>query len=313
MDENKVVTDEASFDGDVEPILPDGWQEGDDLIPEGVSEDADLLAADGPSDDELLAQLLAEDSPAPAAPTTGGEGQTADQNAGAPEASAQTDGPVPTAPSTSRKLTLKVNHQEQEVDVSKMSDDDLRALLQKGYAFDAMKEAEDRREYLRVYQEQLDAGMTEVVARLVAKEAAGGKTYVVKDGAIEAPPEVEVPAPAPVTPPANMRTTPPPGTVTRDLRAEVEQLRMLYPDVKEIPNEVAAAVSKGIPLTTAYLAYQARESKTAAANLRKENKTLRQNAANMQRAPVKGVTGGDTGQQKSDLFSEGFDAGWNWS
>ena len=309
MNENQVVTDEASFDGDVAPILPDGWQEGDDLFPEGVTEDASSLFADGPSDDELLEQLLAEDDQANGAPTTSGEGQTAGQDAGASEASDQIDGSAPTVPSASRKLTLKVNHQEQEVDVSKMSDDDLRALLQKGYAFDAMKEAEDRREYLRVYQEQLDAGMTEVVAKLVAKEAAGGKTYEVKDGTIEDPPQEPAPAPQPV----NMRTTPPPGTVQRDLRAEVEQLRLLYPDVREIPDEVAQAVAKGIPVVTAYMAYQSQGERKAAANLRKENKTLRQNAANAMRAPVRGVTGSDTGNQKADIFSAGFDAGMNWS
>lgn len=312
-DNNEVVTDVTSFDGDVPAILPDGWQEGDDLLPEGVLEDDAALLTDGPSDDELLAQLLAEDNADDGAPTTDG-GQADTQDAGA-QAGGQTDGSGP-AVSASRKLTLKVNHQEQVVDISSMSDDDLRALLQKGYAFDAMKDAEDRRAYLTAYQEQLDAGMTEAMARIVAREAAGGKTYEVKDGQIVTPETRDATPSIPTTPtqlPANLRTTPPPGTQTRNLRAEVEQLRMLYPDVKEIPDEVAQAVSRGVLLKDAYLAYVAGQSKQAAANLRKENKTLRQNAANAQRAPVRGVSGGDTGKQKTDPYAEAFDAGWNWT
>jgi hypothetical protein len=310
MDESqKVVTDVDSFDGDVPAILPDGWQEGQDLLPEGATENADALLADGPSDDELLAQLLAEDSQESDAPTTGADAKTPTQNAGVSDATAQPDGAAPAA-SAPRKLTLKVNHQEQTVDITSMSDDDLRVLLQKGYAFDAMKDAEDRRAYLAAYQEQLDAGMTDTVARLVAKDAAGGKTYEVKDGVIVTPEVTQPQTPvAPAQPPAPPQT----GGQQRDLRAEVEQFRTLFPDVREMPNEVAKAVAKGVPVVTAYLAYREGESAKAANSLRKENKTLRQNAANVQRAPVKGVSGSDTGKQKTDPFTAGFDAGWSWN
>ena len=309
MEDTREVVDAASFDGDEEAILPDGWQDGDELFSEDVTEDPESLLADGPSDDELLAQLLAEDENPQASPTTGSpNGGKAAENAGAQNGE-QTDGSA--APqNASRKLTLKVNHREQEVDVSSMSDDDLRALLQKGYAFDAMKDAEDRREFLRVYEEQIDSGMTETVARLVARDAVG-RAYDVKDGKVVAPGEdISVqssPTPQPKTP-VNPRTTPPPGTQTRNLRAEVEQLRTLFPDVTEIPDPVAKAVAKGVNVTTAYLAYVNGQSQKTAANLRKENKTLRQNAVNAQRAPVRGVSGGATGNQKSDPFIEGFDS-----
>ena len=192
---------------------------------------------------------------------------------------------------------MKVNHDEQEVDIDAMSDDELRALLQKGKAFDAMKDAENKRTYRKVYQEQIDAGMTEAAARMIAKDAAEGNAYALTDD--------EGTTPAPAAAPVEAQT--------RDLRAEVEQLRALYPEIKEMPDEVAKAVSQGVPVITAYLAYRERQSAKAAATLQRENQILKQNAANSAKAPVRGVTGGDsTPPKKRSLFEEGFDAGLNW-
>lgn len=298
MEENKVVNDTASFDGDVSPILPDGWENGKDLFAEGEDELAKLLA-DGQAAEEPLEPENKDAESAPAAPTTGLGG--GDEGSDAEAAGSQTspDGAGDGSPTVSRKLTLKVNHEEQEVDINAMSDDELRALLQKGKAFDAMKDAENKRTYRKVYQEQIDAGMTEAAARMIAKDASDGHTYALTD-------EEETPEPAPAAPVA-------PTPKTRDLRAEVEQLRALYPDVKEMPDEVAKAVSQGIPVLTAYLAYRDRQSAQAAATLQKENRILKQNAANSAKAPVRGVTGGDsTPPKKKSLFEEGFDAGFNW-
>jgi len=296
---NEVVTDTESFDGDVPAILPDGWQEGDDLFAEEKTGLEDLAPADGQTDEEFLLSFFQNEGEAPASTT----GETDGTDAGA-KTEEQPDGATPAAPA-SRKLTLKVNHEEQTVDITAMSDDDLRALLQKGYAFDAMKDAEDRRTFLKVYQEQLDAGMTENVARLVAKDAAG-RAFEVKDGQIISP---ETPQPQPPSQPA----VPAPSKPTRDLRAEVEQLKLLYPDVREIPDEVAKKVASGSRVIDAYQAYLSQQSSKAAETLKKENKILRQNAANAQKAPVRGVSGGGVTPQKSDPFSEGFDAGWNWT
>lgn len=44
---------------------------------------------------------------------------------------------------TPRVLTLKVNHEEQEVDVNSLTDEDLTARLQKAEAFDAMRSAKE--------------------------------------------------------------------------------------------------------------------------------------------------------------------------
>lgn len=301
MEENKVVNDTASFDGDVSPILPDGWENGKDLFAEGEDELAKLLA-DGQESEEPLEPENKGAESAPTAPTTGME--SGDEGLDAEAAGSQTspDGVRDGLPTVSRKLTLKVNHEEQEVDINAMSDDDLRALLQKGKAFDAMKDAENKRIYRKVYQEQIDAGMTEAAARMIAKDASDGHTYALTD-------EEETPAPAHAAPAGPVAPTP----KTRDLRAVVEQLRTLYPDVKEMPDEVAKAVSRGIPVLTAYLAYRDRQSAQAAATLQKENRILKQNAANSAKAPVRGVTGGDsTPPKKKSLFEEGFDAGFNW-
>ena len=148
-----------------------------------------------------------------------------------------------------------------------------------------------------------DAGMTEAAARMIAKDAAEGNAYALTDD------EGPTPAPTPAAPAAASVEAP----KTRDLRAEVEQLRALYPEIKEMPDEVAKAVSQGVPVITAYLAYRERQSAKAAATLQRENQILKQNAANSAKAPVRGVTGGDsTPPKKKSLFEEGFDAGLNW-
>ena len=302
MEEKKVVNDTASFDGDVAPILPDGWKDGDNLFVDGEDELAKLLA-DGQETEPSIEPENDDAKPADAASTTGEADAGAVTDAGEPTEQTPPDGETKPEPRTSRKLLLKVNHDEQEVDIDARSDDELRALLQKGKAFDAMKDAENKRTYRKVYQEQIDAGMTEAAARMIAKDAAEGNAYALTDD------EGPTPAPTPAAPAA----APVEAPKTRDLRAEVEQLRALYPEIKEMPDEVAKAVSQGVPVITAYLAYRERQSAKAAATLQRENQILKQNAANSAKAPVRGVTGGDsTPPKKKSLFEEGFDAGLNW-
>lgn len=304
MEDNKVVIDTASFGGDVPPILPDGWENGKDLLAE---EDDDLakLLADGQEADPAENPENNDVPAATPALTTGGEDGAEVPDAETEPQQTDPDGGKPVEPPASRKLVLRVNHEDQEVDINAMGDDELRALLQKGKAFDAMKDAENKRIYQQVYQEQVDAGMTEAAARVIAKDAAGGRAYALTDGEVD-PPEAE---PSVQTTPADAPKT----SQTRDLRAEVEQLRALYPDVKEMPDEVAKAISQGVPVITAYLAYRDKQSAQTAANLRKENQILKQNAANSAKAPVRGVTGGDNAPpKKKSLFEEGFDAGFKW-
>lgn len=284
--------DTASFGGDVEPILPDGWDGVSDIfadVPEvnETIDEADELRVDNELDDLLNEgnEETAETPEEAKAPTTSEESE--------PEPAPEPAGP--------RTLKLKVNHQEKEINLDEMSDEDLVALFQKGYAFDAVKDKERRETYDRVYQEELDAGMTERQARYAAEREAGG--------------DYSKPAEEEVTPaPASPKTSALPAQ--RDMSEELRQLHILRPKVKSIPDEVAKMTANGIPLTQAYLAWESEASTKTAASLKRENEVLKQNAASAARAPVTGVTGGGatTGKPMSKFESDlmkGFDSD-NW-
>ena len=137
--------------------------------------------------------------------------------------------------------------------------------------------------------------MTEGVARLVAKEAAGGE-YSLNDEA--EPKQADQSAESEKT-----------HIPVRDFAAEVKQLKALFPKVEEIPDEVLnVAATKDISVVTAYLAYRENESAKAAESLKKENAILKQNAASAAKAPVKGVTGGGASADKVDYFMKGFES-----
>lgn len=291
----------ADFDaiyGDDEVLLPDGWDGESDIFAEDGSLNDDAFSLD--EGEEVTGEdteNVNEEPESENAPTTGEEAEGGDQSADDEESGADPDGDTAAETKPTRILKLKVNHKEKEVDINSMTDEEVIALLQKGYAFDSRKEADNKETYRRVYQEQMDSGMTEAVAKLVAQSAAGGKEYALEDAEVAEEPVEE---------------TPVAKETVRDFVAEVEQLRALYPDFKETPEEVAKAVAKGVPLLSAYIAYREKISSKTAASLKKENAVLKQNAASSAKAPVKGVTGGGaTNPQKKDFFIEGFDSD-NW-
>ena len=84
----------------------------------------------------------------------------------------------------------------------------------------------------------------------------------------------------------------------RDFVREVQQLKALYPDLQEMPDEVAKAAVGGANLLTAYVAYREQQTRKAAETLEKENEVLRQNAAAAAKAPVRGITGGGASDTK---------------
>ena len=292
MSENNTELMDAILSGEDDPILPDGWQEGDDLFAE-VSDDVDSFVADGSREETELPTENEDGNSEEADPTTV---ETEEEESRSDETAEETDTPDgESEPQTrSRKLKLKVNHREEELDVDAMSDEDLIALLQKGRAFDQRMEQENKQKYRQVYQEQIDAGMTEAAAKLIAQNEAGGKSYSLTDEE----PAVETPA----------VSTPEDPSPVRDFRTEVEQLKALYPEFNVVPDEVARAAAKGIPLLTAYLAYRDKQSAQTAASLKKENQVLKQNAASAAKAPVKGVSGGGVAPKKVDNFLKGFDS-----
>ena len=72
------------------------------------------------------------------------------------------------------------------------------------------------------------------------------------------------------------------------------------------------AYADGADLLSAYSAYRVQASEKAAKSIKKENQILKQNAASAAKAPVKGVSGGgSTNQKKEDPFLKGFDSD-NW-
>ena len=97
----------------------------------------------------------------------------------------------------------------------------------------------------------------------------------------------------------------------RDFVKEVQQLKALYPDFREMPDTVARAVADGANLLTAYVAYREQQTRQAAEMLEKENAVLRQNAAAAAKAPVRGVTGGGAADTKPrNNLLVGFDEDW---
>lgn len=98
----------------------------------------------------------------------------------------------------------------------------------------------------------------------------------------------------------------------RDFVREVQQLKALYPDLQEMPDEVAKAAAEGADLLTAYVAYREKQTYEAAEVLRKENQVLKQNAAAAAKAPVRGITGGGAADTKprSGLLAGFDDDGW---
>lgn len=299
------MSDKDVFDtilGDDEAFLPDGWDGTSDIFTDkgelndaAFASDGELVAEDAPEENE---DVVGQETDVPTTDESGAESQP-DQSADEETQETEVDEPGEPEVKPSRKLKLKVNHKEEEIDLDATSDEELISLLQKGRAFDALRDAENKRRFREVYQEQVDAGMTDAVARVVAQAAADGKTYSLEDDEEE-----------PANESAEVQDNPVPQ---RDYAAEVSQLRALYPGLKEIPDEVARAAAQGVPLLSAYLAYRDKQSRETAAALKRENAVLKQNAAAAAKAPVKGVTGGgDAKPPKVDPFIKGFDEALDW-
>lgn len=93
----------------------------------------------------------------------------------------------------------------------------------------------------------------------------------------------------------------------RDFLAEAEQVRALYPEFQEVPEEVALEAAGGASLLQAYVHYRQRNAERESQALRQENAVLRQNAEASARAPLQGVTGGGAaGDRPQGDFLRGF-------
>ena len=290
MHEDELTT--PCYEEESDNLLPDGWSESDDFFADpstwsGAVKQSDETAEPQPEEESTEAGTESEEAP------TTGETEETDGQSAEPETDEPASGQTEEPAKSPRILKLNVNHgkQDREVDINGMSDDELIERLQKAEAFDALRDKQMKDQYRKTYQDQIDAGMTEAVARVVAANECGGKSYSLTDDPDSAPAEVEE------------------KPAERDFTAEVQQLKALYPDFQVTPDEVALEVAKGTNLLTAYVAYREKQTQKAAASLKKENEVLKHNAAAAAKAPVRGITGGgatDT-KPKSDLLV-GFDS-----
>ena len=290
-DELKAPETEEEF----EPLLPSGWQENTDFFDVDSWSDG-TESVDGQTQEVTEETTTGEETGADNTPTTGEEQGATGQSA-VEEAEGEPSGQTETTEKPARILKLKVNHEDREVNVDDMTDDDLRVQLQKAAAFDAMKDEQAKAKYRQIVQEQISAGMTKEIAELVAKSTCDGKTYALED---------EPPSPEEVSEQEPTVASVPP---VRDWNADVARLAKMRPDVKELPVEVHQAWLNGEDLVTAYLLHENRVLRGSKAAVEKETKVLKQNAASAAKAPVRGVTGGgptDT-KPKSD-FLKGFDS-----
>ena len=299
MHEDELTT--INYETEDESFLPDGWQDGDDFFAD-PSTWSGAAQQTGQSEETQSEEESTEvDMETEEALTTGEteetDGQSAEQDA------VEESGQTTTSEKRSRILTLTVNHGDPfDFDVDNATNEELQALLQKGYAFDALKAEREKAKdeqakarYREVYHEQVAEGMTPAAAKLVAANEVGGKNYPLEDTAEPEKPSI----PAPITQ----------QPMPRDFKAEVDQLKALYPDFKEMPDEVAKSAANGTNLLTAYLAYREKQTSKAAASLKKENEVLKQNAASAAKAPVKGVTGGGaTNTKPQHRLLDGFDS-----
>lgn len=292
--------DELMVDGNAEEfeaLLPDGWSDGDDFFADPSTWSGNAKQTDEPVEQQEPDESTDAETGVEEAPTTG-DTEDPDNRSAESEAEQTESGQTQEPVKNSRILKLKVNHAEQEIDVNALTDEELIEKLQKSAAFDAWKDDQMKAKYREVYNEQIDAGMTEAAARMVAANECGGKIYPLEDSA---PPAAEETQPQVAAAPS------------RDTVSELKQLKALYPDFTEVPDEVARAYADGANLLTAYVAYREKQTSKTAASLKKENQVLKQNAASAAKAPVRGVSGGgatDT-KPKNDLLS-GFDAYGDW-
>ena len=285
----------ADIGEEEEVLLPSGWQEDKDFF-DTASWSGGTEPADEQAQDTAEETVTEEETGTDDAPTTG-EDEGATGQSAVEETEGEPSGQTETAEKPARILKLKVNHEDREVNITDMTDDDLRTQLQKAAAFDALKDEQTKAKYRQIVQDQISAGMTKEIAELVASSACNGKSYTLEDD-----------APAPEAAPKQELTTAP-ATPARDWNADVARLAQLRPDVKELPVEVHQAWLNGEDLVTAYLLHENRALRGSKAAVEKETKVLKQNAASAARAPVRGVTGGGaTNTQPESDFLKGFDS-----
>lgn len=341
MDENTIstvseVSDRSiAYEGEesYEAILPEGWGEGDDIFDAdswtgetGTDESSDTSAAaaekEGEGDEATAGST--------AAPTTEQAASTGDGTEGV-AAEAHTESQTDNTPNKLR-FTATFDHQKQDVELDEA---ELPTVYQKAQVTDRVQAKLAKLAPITEKSERLARllGFDTVEAMLDAAEQNFRESEVDKLTGEGVHPEVasavvdrkiQARVKSSASPAADsdggvaaQPAQQPAPPVERDFRAEVAELIRTYPDDnlsgKPLPDEVIQnCVRERKPLVVAYADYKMKQTANELAALRKENNTLKHNAAAAQRAPVRGVTGGGaTDTTPDDPFVKGFDSdGW---
>ncbi|MBR0282122.1 MAG: hypothetical protein IJQ81_11110 [Oscillibacter sp.] len=151
------------------------------------------------------------------------------------------------------------------------------------------QDAKGRETFRQVYAEQKAAGMSDAAARLVAKDAAGGKEFSLTDDA----------------------ETPSGNAGNPDYAAALNQLHSAFPDVKDIPAEVTKAMMDGGDPVVAYMSYQRAQDRKTIGELQAKIRDMEQKASNTVRAVARGVSGNGAKQEAIPPFLQGMmDEDW---
>lgn len=325
-----------------EAILPDGWTGDDDFFNDdswgtgtgaAAKEDdsfADVLGTDDSDEEKPAVVTQTGEEPTTAPDTVTASSENAESSAegfGAP--TTESAAPAAEQPSTKYRFKARIDHEDVDAEIDA---DDLPAIYQKSMATDRYQAKlakvtplMERMEHMakingyETVEDMLDAqekfDRESAIEKLMKEEGASrtlAEDYVDRRYARPAPaqsaPDDAGKAAEAVEAKTDVQTNNPPA---RDFAREVQELWSMRPDLKgtKIPSEVAAAAADGQNLALAYFAYEAKQAKATAEQLRQENNTYKQNAATAAKAPVKGVSGGGaTNTQPEDPFLKGLES-----
>ena len=322
MEDNVIMLEDQPSDllPDDAPILPEGFGEGDDIFadPSTWKGNADVHTSEGES---------GTDNAEGEAPTTEqnaeSEGDQGTEAEGQPTKQSEGTG--------SRKLKFQatIDHKIEDVEID---ESELPTIYQKARNTDRAQERQRQGSARLGKMEKLSKALeyTDIddfykgtVENLVNQR----KNELTAEGVHPAVAErmakedyAELLAGLNANPPASA-----PSEGARDFDAETQELLAKHPELNvnnPVPDEVIleAATPKGPSLLQAYENYLARkqastrQSEKAELNaLRKENKTLKQNADAASRAPVRSATqGGATNEMADDPFLKGMMSAAIW-
>lgn len=332
MDENNSA---YTFDDDVEPLMPDGWQEGQDIFGNEADDEPEVEAGTESTDDPSETDSANPDPDTPTTAESEEQGETDTEEPSTTEAEQQT------VQETNRlRFKARFDHEDRDVEIDEA---ELPTLYQKAQATDRaqqrmreMQQTNDRAAQLarqmgyesadKLLEEAAENYRAAEIERLVDEGTAHDVAEFIVDqkmGRFNTPSapdssDASIPSnmhvidstPAQAQAPVADAKSAPSGQ--RDYEAEVTELLRARPQLvgKPIPDEVInEATAGGKRLLDAYTDYESRGTRRETERLRKENSVLKQNAEAAARAPVKGTAGGGkTDTRASDPFLAGFNS-----